>query len=111
MGQQTALLLGKEDHAPKERNQNNDNNEKKEQTAHGKEMADAMGLGLSLRLQPAVTHTQLQENKDKKEETASYEKQASKSELVGVTSHMSPPGISRKARVSVRARCQAPTVS
>lgn len=69
-------------------------------------------LGLSLRLQTSSC-----EKEEKKEELANFESSSSVQnkiqrihEMSGITSHAaSPPN--RKARVSVRARCETATVS
>ncbi|KAA8545546.1 hypothetical protein F0562_020330 [Nyssa sinensis] len=70
-------------------------------------------LGLSLRLQ---TNTSQQEEEDKGEEKEDMtrftpiQSKLHRSDLAGITSHVtSPPN--RKARVSVRARCQAATMN
>jgi len=76
-------------------------------------------LGLSLRLQPSTSHhkeSDVGNNKEDKndQQLASYASVQNKLQrtncLPGITTHAaSPPN--RKARVSVRARCEAATVS
>ncbi|XP_043705143.1 probable WRKY transcription factor 9 [Telopea speciosissima] len=74
---------------------------------------EAAELGLSLRIQTNVqTH---QREKSKEEELTNFvpvqnKFQKSESELAGITNHPAAPP-NRKARVSVRARCQAPTMN
>ncbi|CAI8617832.1 unnamed protein product [Vicia faba] len=73
-------------------------------------------LGLSLRLQTRTCEKDIEENKEgKKEELAGFESVQNKfqrvHELPGITTHpaYSPPN--RKARVSVRARCETATMN
>jgi hypothetical protein len=77
-------------------------------------------LGLSLRLQTSTSQKDIEENKEagKREQLASFETVQNKFQRVqhelpaGITTHAaaySPPN--RKARVSVRARCETATVS
>ncbi|XP_077213488.1 putative WRKY transcription factor 9 isoform X2 [Tasmannia lanceolata] len=66
---------------------------------------EANELGLSLGLQ---TQTDPDEREEKKDEMVNDKLQ--KTEFVGVASHTNPLIANRKARVSVRARCQAPTM-
>ncbi|KAI4299023.1 hypothetical protein L6164_032518 [Bauhinia variegata] len=75
-------------------------------------------LGLSLRLQPSTSQHDkaLEDKEENKEELASFASVKNKlqrihhHELPGITAHVaSPPN--RKARVSVRARCQAATMN
>lgn len=77
-------------------------------------------LGLSLRLQPERIHEHDREEDtgEKKEEmTASLpysvqnKVQQLNNHLAGISSHVNSPMPNRKARVSVRAKCQAATVS
>lgn len=66
-------------------------------------------MGLSLRL-----HTQIDQHEENREEMKAWvatDDMLHKSNLGGITSHTTSAMANRKARVSVRTRCQAPTVS
>lgn len=73
-------------------------------------------LGLSLRLQTSTSKKEMKEDKeDKTEQPASFASSAPNKlqrthELSGIAAHVATPP-NRKARVSVRARCEAATVS
>ncbi|XXG87228.1 hypothetical protein AAC387_Pa11g1965 [Persea americana] len=73
------------------------------------EIREDKGLGLSLRL-----HTQIDQHEEKREEMKAWvatDGMLHKSNLGGITSHTTSAMANRKARVSVRARCQAPTMN
>lgn len=70
-------------------------------------------LGLSLRLKPNTREEREEDGEANKEETVSFipiQNRLPRTDLAAIKSHAaSPPN--RKARVSVRARCQTATVS
>lgn len=67
-------------------------------------------LGLSLKLHSQRDQYEGQEKEEKKT-CVPNDNKIQKSELGGITSHTASPAANRKSRVSVRARCDAPTVS
>ncbi|XP_058078607.1 probable WRKY transcription factor 9 [Magnolia sinica] len=77
------------------------------------ENKEAKELGLSLRLQTHVDHYEREEKREEMKTCATtIDSSIHKSELSGFTNHTgSSPAANRKARVSVRARCQAPTMN
>lgn len=73
-------------------------------------------LGLSLGIQPSTRQEEIRDEDHNKEESKELDaarfaqSKLHRSEMAGVTNVASPPN-NRKARVSVRARCQTATVS
>ncbi|RWR78594.1 putative WRKY transcription factor 9 [Cinnamomum micranthum f. kanehirae] len=67
-------------------------------------------LGLSLKLHSQRDQYEGQEKEEKKT-CVPNDNKIQKSELGGITSHTASPAANRKSRVSVRARCDAPTMN
>nr|WGV38225.1 WRKY [Loropetalum chinense var. rubrum] len=71
-------------------------------------------LGLSLRIQTSTTQQEKEDKQENKEQMTSFpppQNKLHRNDLAGISSHVAASPPNRKARVSVRARCQAATMN